>query len=84
MTQDDRCANVSRVEDVLHRQRIRTMAHDQLGDAVIDLAQARGQLVAWTCANHAAFEQADQAKAIVANDAVARVGGAWIDAEDDH
>src|SRR5262245_12082864 len=75
--------DILRVEHVLDRERGGPMAGNELGDAVEDLAEPSGQGITWSRANDAAFDQRCDAAVVASDDPVARVRGAWIDAEDD-
>jgi hypothetical protein len=59
------------------------MPRYELGDAVVDLAQAGGQGIARSRADDTALDQRRDAAVVASDDPVARVRGAWIDAEDD-
>jgi hypothetical protein len=59
------------------------MPRNELGDAVVDLAQAGGKGIARSCADDTALDQRRDAAVVASDDPVARVRGAWIDAEND-
>src|SRR5262249_15310853 len=84
MAEDDRGANVFRVEDVLHGERVGPVSRQQLGHALVDLVQSRCERIARARANHAAFDKGDGPKPVSLYDTVSGGRRARIDAEDDH
>ena len=74
--------DILRVEDVLDGERRGTVTCNELGDAVVDLAKSGGKGITWSRANHSALDQSRAAAVVASDDPVARVRGAWIDAED--
>jgi len=69
---------------LLERHRVRLVAGDQLVDLLVDVGQASLVRGAGMRLDHAAVERGETTPAVPLHDAVAGVGQAGVDAEDDH
>src|SRR5262245_48556562 len=79
MPQHDSGPDVLRVEDVLHRQCVRSMAREQLCHAFIDLVESIREWVACSRADDATFDKGDGPIAVSLYDTVAGGRGSRID-----
>src|SRR5204863_6603807 len=79
----ERAAGVLAEIEVLDRERDRGMLADQVEHARVDAGEAALERLARLGGDHAAVEGGEP-RAVGEHHAVARVGGAGIDAEDDH
>jgi hypothetical protein len=82
MAEDERGADVARVEHVLHRHRLGPVSRDELAHAVTDVLQSLASGRSALRADHAAFHEL--VRRARAHHAVAGDGGAGVDAEDQH
>ena len=69
--------------EVLDRERVRRVLVEQRGDALVDRGEPLAGVLPRGGLDHPAVER-DQPCAVAGHDAVAGVGGARIDADDDH